>query len=394
MIAPLIAVAMFGSTPNGVTASPDRLQSTAPAVLAPPADGVMGFLLTHLAPAIYNGADNCPHGPAGTLRENYVATLTDAERTRLLRKMNEQELTARWKAYALGPNGINICSHPQMFDRPMQKLLQGKIAQGMNLDGDAGDGSGNPNGCAHMNFTGPSGEGGVDNQIWRAMGCWGTWRGLDGNGGEIVHGARARFDGGQDAQVILLRGVDSLVQDDDVEVIYANTDDAPVVDAQGKFTRHASFTVAKDPAYRNVLRGRILNGVLTTEPANVLLRQRWGQGTPRDIRGLRTAYDFRHARLRMTFQPDGSLKGLVAAYQPFWNIIQSASLGGVGAATTGGIDCAGQYAALKAMADGDRDPATGQCTTISGAFEGIAVPAFVNDRIPTTKSAVRPLNFP
>ena len=37
-------------------------------------------------------------------------------------------MTDRWKAYALGPNGTNICTHPQFFARPPQKVLKGKTA--------------------------------------------------------------------------------------------------------------------------------------------------------------------------------------------------------------------------------------------------------------------------
>ena len=44
-----------------------------------------------------------------------------------------------------------------------------------------------------------------------------------------------------------------------------------------------------------------------------------------------------------------------------------------------GIDCAGEYNTLKKLADGMRDPKTGQCTAISSALELKAVPAFVND---------------
>jgi hypothetical protein len=138
-----------------------------------------------------------------------------------------------------------------------------------------------------------------------------------------------------------------------------------------------------------MLKGRIVNGVLTTEPAHIRLKQNWGQGSERDIRGRRNEYDFTKARLRFTFQPDGSIKGIVGGYQPIWNVMASASVGGEGAATTAGYDCAAMYAALKAMADGDRDPATGQCRRISSGMEAWAVPAFVTDRLPQAKVAQR-----
>jgi hypothetical protein len=185
---------------------------------------------------------------------------------------------------------------------------------------------------------------------------------------------------GEWTQVILLRGVDSLVRDDDVEVIYANTPDRPVVDSKGGFLTGMSFTISDSaPRHRNVLHGRIRDGVLTTDPADIKLTQTWGQGGARDIRGHRTMWDLRRARLRLTIRPDGTLGGVVGGYQPIWNMLQSPSIGGAGAAVDAGIDCAAELKTLKAMADGIKDPKTGQCTGVSSAMELKAVPAFVTD---------------
>jgi hypothetical protein len=351
----------------------------------------MGFVFSFLGYAIHQGKDDCPDGFAGPLREAYIETLPASERARLSRPENEVELTNRWKAYATGPNNINICSHPQMFDRPPQKLLKGRVAYGLNLDDDTGNGSASPAGCTHQNFTSPDGQPGVDNQVWRAMGCYAGegWRGKEGSPQELERGFKQFLISGEHSQVLLLRGVDSLVRDDDVQVIYANTEDPAIVDSNQKFLTGASYSVTNKREYRNVLRGRIDNGVLTTEPRDVRLRQTWGQSAQRDVRGRRAEWDLRRARLRLTFQADGSVKGIVGGYQPIWNVIQSPSIGGIGSATTAGIDCAGQYAALKLMADGDRDPKTGQCTTISTALRVEAVSAFVNDRAPTRNIAAQ-----
>jgi hypothetical protein len=180
--------------------------------------------------------------------------------------------------------------------------------------------------------------------------------------------------------VILLRGVDSLEQDDHVEVIYANTPDRPMTDSKGKFLVGASFAVSDSaPRNRNVLIGRIDKGVLTTRPADIALTQTWGQGGARDIRGNRTKWDYRKGRLRLVFQPDGSLAGLLGGYRPVFDVIQSPALGGAGSALSAGIDCASQLATLRKYADGLRDPKTKQCTAISSAVKIVAVPAFVTD---------------
>lgn len=380
MLAPL-AAAMLACLPGNARAAADA------DLPAPPANGEMGFVFSHFAPAIYQGKEDCPDGPVTTLRENYLQTQAPAERLRLIDKANAQELTARWTGYAFGPDNINICTHPDKFDRPPQRMVQGGIAQGLNLDDDDGDGSSVPGDCAHQNFTGPAGEHGVDNQMWRAMGCVRTWRGVDGTGGDIVRGLTQFLISGEHTQLLLLTGVDSLADDPDVTVIYANSEDRAVVDSRQNFVPGASYTVVDNAAHRNVLKGRIVGGVLMTDPAHIRLRQTWGQGSERDIRGARTEWDLDRGRLRLAFQPDGSLKGLVGGYQPIWNIMASASVGGEGAATTAGYDCAAMYAALRKLADGDRDPATGQCRRISSALEAVAIPAFVNDRAPSIKVA-------
>ena len=358
--------------------------ATAPASDAlpkPPANGEMGFIVTSFTwAAPYQGKDDCPQGLAGTVKENYLETLTTPERSRLLLKANEPELTRLWKATVTGPNNTNICSNPELFDRPMQKTMKGKVAPGMNLDGDTGNGTGVAGGCAHENFTGVDGTPGVDNQLYRAMGCTRNYRGVDGKGGDAIDGYNGLLKTGEHSVVMLLRHVDSLSNDNDVEVILGSTDDRPVLDGQRHFITGASFSFSdRNPAWRNVLHGRIVNGVLTTEPANIRLKRPWGQG---GARGARTEWDLRLGRMRLAFQPDGSVKGMFGGYQPIANVMASTILGGYGAAETAGIDCAAQYKTLQKLADGLRDPKTGQCTADSIALDMAAVPAFVIDNAP------------
>jgi hypothetical protein len=349
-----------------------------------PANGEMGFVVTAFAPAIYQSKDDCPDGPANTVRESYLQSLPPTERTRLEDPANAQELSKRWQSYALGPNNTNICSNPELFDRPIQRVLQGKVALGLNLDGDHGNGSSNPDTCPHEKFTSPTGEPGIDNQVYRAMGCSSNYRGVDGTSGDIVKGFNMLLASGEQSKVLLLRGVHNLEHQDDVEVILASTSDRPILDANHNFIVNASFTVSANPRWRNVLHGHIEQGVLTTDPVDIRLSLRVGHG---GIRGQKAEWDLRKARLRLTFEPDGSVKGLVGAYQPIGNVIEHTTLGGIGAATVAGIDCAAQYATLKKLADGVRDPTTGQCTADSTALDFAAVPAFVFDRPPGGASA-------
>ena len=46
------------------------------------------------------------------------------------------------------------------------------------------------------------------------------------------------------------------------------------------------------------------------------LTQTWGQGGARDLRGLRSRWTLHKGRIRVAFQPDGTIKGIVGGYQP------------------------------------------------------------------------------
>jgi len=393
MAASLTALAVAATSlaaiglPWRATSTPARSQAVAtPALPAPPADGIMGFVVQDFVPPIVPGMDACPKGTAPRLREQYLRTLPDAEQARLRLKENEKELTERWHAYGLGPNGTNICSQPDQFRHALYPAVESRLAYGLDLDGDAGGKAGAAT-CAHENFQSPTGTAGIDNQEYRAMGCTLELRGKDGDGGDQLSGLRQFHSSGEWTQVILLKGVDSLIDDPDVEVIYANTADRPEIDSKGQFLRGISFTVNDTaPRHRNVLHGHIHNGVLTTDPADIALAQTWGQGGARDIRGNRTRYRYRQGRLRLEFQPDGSLRGLIGGYRPVADVIVSPMLGGYGSAAVAGIDCAAELATLRHFADGGRDPGTGQCTTISSAMRIGAVPAFVTD-LPATRPA-------
>ena len=77
----------------------------------------------------------------------------------------------------------------------------------------------------------------------------------------------------------------------------------------------------------------------------------------------------------------------MGGYVPFTVFMIHQIFGGAANVTNAGIDCASEYDTIKAMADGDRDPKTGQCNRISTAMVVGAVPAFVFDAPAKTAEA-------
>lgn len=382
--APLaIGLAAVGMGSMAPVTAPAVAETTPRTLPAPPANGVMGFVVESFYQPVIFEKNACANGPVLRLREAYLATLPAAEATRLRLDENKQEWDRRWQSYAFGPNGSNVCTNPDMFDHPLQRTVTSPNALGLDVS------QGLTDTCAHEEFTTPTGEHGIDNQEYRVMGCTPEWRGVDGVSADQKVGMQQFHNSGEWTQVILLKGVDSLQNDPDVEVIYANTPDRPVIDNQGKWLSGASFTVSDTlPRHRNVLHGRIVDGVLTTDPTDVKLVFTWGQGGSRDLRGQRAKFDYRHARLKLTFQPDGSVKGFLGGYRPIFDSIISGALGGAGTALVAGKDCASELKTLQAMADGVKDPKTGKCTAISSAQQISAIPAFVTD-LPQFRTPVR-----
>jgi hypothetical protein len=65
------------------------------------------------------------------------------------------------------------------------------------------------------------------------------------------------------------------------------------------------------------------------------------------------------------------------------------TISSIGQAATLGHTCQGAYYAMKQLADGHRDPKTGQCSALSTQYRFSAIPAFVVDT--ATQSVNTPL---
>lgn len=328
----------------------------------------LGFVLTDFAPAHDPWPGDCPKGAAQTPQQMYLATagLPDAEKRRLLLPENGRELIGR---AIRGPNGEDLCRSPDAVKHPPIHMVESKVAVGLDLDG-ASKGKATAGSCAHEAFTSPSGEPGIDNQQYRAIGCIGFYR--QGDYARLINSFMA---GGEFTIVMEVRGVDDRRNDDAVEVAFYNSSDPVFTDASGKMLPHASLRVSDHPEHHTILRGRITDGVLTTDPADLSLN--FSQAAAAAV------YEFKGARLRLELGADGTAKGLLGAYRTLANIQAGGS--SAGGASVIGMDCPGYHAALRLLADGYPDPETGRCTAISVAHHVAAIPAFVVHR--TAQSA-------
>ena len=344
----------------------------------PRASTTKGFVVARFVTALYEGktgrtaawdkSDGLPECPEGLAlppeTDAVLAELPAAERQRLKRPENAQDLMIR--ILQRGPHNTDVCRHPESMPDPGFRIVKGKFAYGLDLDGS--DGTTTPvYNCPHENFVGPNGERGIDNQMYRAVGCIKGRR----QGSEMYEYFNTNMRQGDYTILIELTGVDDLKNDNEVQVGFYAGQDAMMNSIDGRVAlTNTSLRVHHDRHYHAVTRGKIVAGVLTTEPVDVLFKA-----------GPEMApYRFRDARFRGEIQPDGSLKGTLGGYEDIATIYSNLSADRelVENDHEGPMTCPGLYYALQRLADAYPDtPGGGRCKWMSSAYEVEAVPAFV-----------------
>ena len=330
---------------------------------APSAGKVIGLAVTSDPFALYKGADDCLDGPARAAKELERASVPAAERKRLLLPESLKELEQ--KAFHT-PDGRDLCAVPD-YPRPPMHTAQGKISYGLDLDGTK-DGGATDTTCAHQKFQGADG-GLVDNQTYRLIGCLSNYRGPPGENGYLESLRNSGLKDGGTTILFEIMGVKDAKNDSDVQVGIYNGASPMVVDPSGaKMLPYASLTMPPDKRYQAVAHGRIADGVLTTDPTDVHLHYDFG--------GYQREYHIKGARLRLKLAEDGSAKGLLAGYLDMADVDMTQGTKQA-AAEMVKYDCPSLIQAIHRLADGYKDPKTGQCTALSTAFQIEAIPAFV-----------------
>ncbi len=225
-----------------------------------------------------------------------------------------------------------------------------------------------PGECAHDDFSGPAGETGFDNQLWRAIGCIRGFQPNDAVDG-VVEGA---VRDGSMTILVEVRGVDDPRNDDDVEVQLFSSRDAPPIGADGSVLPYGTLSVDPDPRFHSTVgRGRIVDGVVTAGPMDIRLRL--------NIQIVVGELTFRDAFVRLVLAEDGTAQGGIHGFAPIDDVYEifGRQAGTIGGKEALGYSCSGLHAALVSQADGHFDPATGTCTSLSASYRLFGIPAFV-----------------
>jgi hypothetical protein len=260
-----------------------------------------------------------------------------------------------------GPDGLNASLLPGIVTDPGHPGPQVSAARGFNLDGKRGNGTG----AQYRDYVSESGQPGIDNQLFTVDGC------IKGFGpiGILTVTTRESRRNGEISLMVLVSGIDDERQDDRVDVTLFYARDPMVKSASGKdilpgYTFRVSDDPERTPDFQR-LRGRIVDGVVLTEPVEEIRIDR-GRDTTRLIRG----------RMRLELNADRTLKGVIGGYMDwrtmanYWGALTIFEAGM-------GYSTPGVYNALKRAADGLPDPVTGELTGISAAYDIEGVEAYL-----------------
>ena len=278
-------------------------------------NGQAGFVVSHIAYALSKDASEtgaCPDGMTkGYGRSSGFNDIGDVFVSKPELKQQEGEAEDKYVRRVFitamsDPNTKNLCLNPELGKPdPFFRTVTGKDvpADGIDLDGQDSRANGKPapGTCAHDDFRGLNGERGVDNQFYRLVGCSKSYQSTgQSNTFEV------EMYTGSWGILLTLKGVDDMRNAKNVEVsFYANADPLQLSPTREALP-NATYAIDQDPRYQATAHGRIVNGVLTTDPVDV--RFHWV------VNSIHLDRPLQDARLHATFTPDGRLEGILAGY--------------------------------------------------------------------------------
>lgn len=325
--------------------------ATVQAADSPIRAGTIGYVLTAKNVAIWQSKDGkveCPEGINDGPREQFktLYPMDAGQRYKFVETQLEREGEI-W----------NPTTQPE--PKLHFKEAQGTTAIGLNLDGKVGP----------RDFTSPDGEPGIDNQMYRVLGCVDNYRGPDGSYRHFIQDYMRKFN--YNRWLLEVSQVDDLTNDDDVTVTLYRGKDALMVDTLGGYTpgstQRIDFRWGKSFIYQ--LRGKIKDGVLTTVPADITFPESQARGVP-----YLSVHDWR-VKLKLT---EESAQGLMAGYTDIERYYNSLGQNwSTHHRSYGAEPMTSEYRAMRKNADAYPDPTTGQNTAISMAWEIKFVQAFI-----------------
>lgn len=334
------------------------------------------YVISWFSQAHYSQEGDCPGGLNPDVTQAYRRDLTalgksDAEIERLLVGWQKDGMASELADIVSNRARIdgkpaNAYAHPQAARDPNYKQMPGKLGYGFDLDGKV----------TIEDFQDPqTGEKGVDNQLFRALGCIRTFRGTLSNRPTYSTWLWTMLKDSMPAWLITIDGKD-LDADGDVTVTFDRALERRTSNPNGEARPHMTFRLDPDPRSHHEFPGRIQKGELTITAHGPLRLLKDTLSYPE--------LNLQRTHLRLTMKPGGSLDGILSGFQPWREIYFAFAEGGLNAELCIVGNSVAIYHLLKKAADFDPDPRTGQNRAISVSYRIEAIPAFV---VPTVAPA-------
>lgn len=235
---------------------------------APPK--TIGLVLTGFWYALHespNGKTECPAGMNAETLAQFRAQFPTPQ-AQAAQFVQAQDVQAR------AANGANTTYNPDLAGpEPVPpRYVETSIGVGLDLDGSASD-AGSASTCAHANFTSPEGQGGIDNQMYRVIGCVGGFRSSGFHAGIVQQNIKEHVG---NRTLVEITGVDDERNDPQVEVAIYKGKDQLIEDSAGKVTPFQTQRIDQGLSHAvQRAKGKIVDGVLITDPIELSCRSSW-----------------------------------------------------------------------------------------------------------------------
>jgi hypothetical protein len=264
----------------------------------------------------------------------------------------------RWR----GPNLEDVWAHPTAGpDLHMLPPVTWNRGLGFDLDGKV----------KTTDFTSPDGDAGIDNNYYRAAGCWVSYRGAPYKSQRGI-GINGYMRDGLYTIVMVLSGDKDPMNDDNATLAIYQSKDKIVKDNQGQVAHDASYSILPTSRTQSLVKVSVAHGLIETASAQeIRIRdEAWNASIPDQLQLM-------DGKLRFRIKEDGGLEGLLGGYVSWKALYKKQAIPARDTESNQGLDMPTFYYQLERYADGDPDPATGKNRRISAAYRLRAVPAFV-----------------
>jgi hypothetical protein len=339
------------------------------------------YVIDWYEPAMYYGAKagvldpgtDCPNGSNPEIDWVQVlikAGYTEAEAKWLRNPENPSRSPVHGQNQMAfrGRNRENVYIYPETYPDPGLVGISGDLTEGFNLDGKESTG-----------FPSPTGEKGIDNNFYRALGCTKSYRGPPRLSSGALSTNDSMHNGGWTVAIVVHGAGADPMNDSKVEVGFYMSSDKLVKDGNGDIARDYTFRI-KPSKLEGIFKASTSNGVITSKGP---MPEVWTRdpGGARDLQLL-------NARLKLKMKADGSLEGYIGGYRP-WKPVYTALVNARGPVVEvlGWIELPAIYYALKKNADYSPTGPKGEKTHISYAMRVNAIPAYVATPDANTQAA-------